>query len=766
MSYLNVVLRHRYVTVCFLLLVVCLATAGARKLEFVSDIRVFFSSDNPELKNLNTYERAFAKKEALLFIVVPDNKDIFTIDTLLAIEELTKNAWELPTSSRVNSVTNFSHTYAEGDELIVKDLVPDPATLTPADLQRIKEFALSEPMLLRTLVAPAGDVAVIAVTTQIPEGETGVTTHLTSMAKVLAKQVDQKYPNLHVLVSGDEIFNAAFSEVSRNDMLTLYPLMIVVMIVLMFIMLRSISGIISTILILFTSAGTAMGLAGYFGVQLTSVSAAAPIVILTLAVSDSIHIIVSMAYFMAKGKTKDDAIFAAIELNLSPIFITSLTTAIGFLSMLTSDSPPFQDLGLIVAMGVVAAYVFSMVLLPALLSILPFHVPRGETSKEAFGIPFVDATADFILGNRKLCFGFVSFVLLVLAAGIPRIELYDKFIEYFDTRYEVRRVADFLEDRMSGLAKVKYLMASGEEGGINEPEFLQTVDNFSNWCLEQPEVVKVSSYVHTIKRLNKNMHGDDQSFYRIPEERNLAAQYLLLYEMSLPFGQNLDNVLTPDRSALSVEVLVTRLSTLEFTNFEEKAAIWLATNAPPNMRAPATGVTSMFAHISERNIKSMLTSTTIALFAISLTLIFAFRSLKFGLFSLIPNLIPAVMTLGMWGLLVGNVNMAVSFIAAMSLGVVVDDTVHFLSKYLHARRSLNKSPTEAIRFAFHTVGMALVTTSLILAAGFFVLYFSGFELNSTMGILMSVSIMFALIADVFFLPLLVLFIDQDDKAIP
>jgi predicted RND superfamily exporter protein len=316
---------------------------------------------------------------------------------------------------------------------------------------------------------------------------------------------------------------------------------------------------------------------------------------------------------------------------------------------------------------------------------------------------------------------------------------------------------------MSGLNKVRYLMNAGEPGGINDPKFLNTVEDFSNWCLEQPEVVKVSSFVHTVKRLNKNMHGDDPTYYTIPENRELVAQYLLLYEMSLPFGQDLDNMITPDRSAISLAVMLKRLSTLESTNFERKAARWLAENAPPHMQAPPTGVTSMFSHISERNIKSMLKSTSIALFVISLLLMLAFRSWRFGLFSLIPNLVPALMTLGLWGLCVGYINMSVSFIAAMSLGIVVDDTVHFLSKYLHARRDMKLDPDAAIHFAFQTVGVALITTSLILATGFFVLYFSGFELNSTMGLLMAITIVFALFADFFLLPYLVLKVDHGDE---
>ncbi len=758
MTFLISIIRHKHLVILSFLIVVILAGTGLRHLEFVSDIRVFFSKDNPELQNLNAFERAFAKKEALLLVVVPNNNDIFTAETLQAVDELTRAAWELPTSTRVNSITNFIHTYAQGDELIVEDLVKNPASLTPEQLQTIKTFALSEPLLLRTLVSPAGDVAVVAVTTHIPEGESGNSTHLTAQARELAGQVEQKHQDLKILVTGDEIFNAAFSQISRNDMKNLYPIMLLVMVVMMMIMVRSTAGLISTLIILFASAVTAMGIAGYLGIKLTTASTAAPVIILTLAVADSIHIIVSMLFYMRKGKSKDEAIVEAITVNFQPIFLTSLTTAIGFLTMLTSDSPPFRDLGIIVAIGVTLAFLFSVLVLPALLSVLPVSAKNIDT-ESSHHIPIIPISR-FLIRHKSGFFWFMAGLFLLLSLGIPRIEFYDKFIEYFDKDYEVRQVADFLEDKMSGLSKIRYLMNSGEEGGINDPAFLTTVDKFSKWCLKQPEVVKVSSFVHTVKRLNKNMHGDDQAFYTIPESRELAAQYLLLYEMSLPFGQDLDNVITPDRSAISLSVLVKRISTLQLTRLEDRAAAWLKANAPPAMQAQPTGVGSMFAHISERNIKSMLKSTSIALVVISLILVVSFRSWKFGLFSLLPNIVPAFMTFGLWGLLVGYINMAVSFIAAMSLGIVVDDTVHFISKYLRARRGLKLSPVESLEFAFQTVGVALITTSVILAAGFCVLAFSGFELNATMGILMAITIVFALFADFFFLPYLLLKIDD------
>jgi len=168
----------------------------------------------------------------------------------------------------------------------------------------------------------------------------------------------------------------------------------------------------------------------------------------------------------------------------------------------------------------------------------------------------------------------------------------------------------------------------------------------------------------------------------------------------------------------------------------------------------------MFAHIGSRNIRSMLTGTTVALVLISLILVFALRSVKIGLVSMIPNLAPAAMSFGLWGILVGEVGLGLSIVTSMTLGIVVDDTVHFLSKYLRARREQNLGSQDAVRYAFSTVGTALWVTSLVLIAGFLVLTHSPFKLNADMGLLTAITIAFALAADFLFLPPLLMKVDK------
>jgi hypothetical protein len=270
----------------------------------------------------------------------------------------------------------------------------------------------------------------------------------------------------------------------------------------------------------------------------------------------------------------------------------------------------------------------------------------------------------------------------------------------------------------------------------------------------------VSSLSDTMKRLNMNLHGDDPAWYRIPQSRELAAQYLLLYEMSLPYGLDLNNQINVDKSATKLDVSIRSISSNGTIALEERAQRWLEKNAPATMQAHGASPSIMFSHIGARNIRSMLWGTTAALVLISVILIFALRSLRIGLISLVPNLVPAAMAFGLWGLLVGQVGLALSVVAGMTLGIVVDDTVHFLSKYLRARREEGLSPEDAVRYAFHTVGTALWTTSVVLIAGFLVLTWSPFEINSGMGLLTAITIGLALVADFLLLPTLLMTLDK------
>jgi len=755
-SYAEWLIRWRYLVMIATVILVAAAASGARFLTFKTDYRVFFSDDNPQMLAFEQLQNTYTKTDNVLFILAPKDKTVFKPGTLAAVAHLTEASWQMPYSLRVDSLTNYQHTEADGDDLIVADLVPDPSELDDATLERIETIAVNEPLLVHRLISPDGQVTGVNVTIQLPDNGNGQEVpEITAFARDLAEKVKAENPDMDVYLTGMVIMNNSFPEVSIHDQQTLVPIMFAVVLLTLVLLLHSFTATIGTFLVIIFTILSAMGLAGWLGIALTPPSASSPTVILTLAVADCVHVLVTLLYSMRRGLDKTSAIVESIRINMQPIFLTSLTTVIGFLSLNFSDAPPFGDLGNIVAMGVTIAFILSVTFLPAFMHLLPVRV-KPHTERSTL---MVDRFANFVVARRNFLFWGMGIIVLTLVSLIPRNELNDEFVKYFDESVDFRTATEFATENLTGIYTIDYSLGTGENGGINEPEFLHDVERFSNWYRDQPGVLHVNTLTDIMSRLNKNMHGDDEAWHRLPDSRELAAQYLLLYEMSLPYGLDLNNQIDINKSATRVTVTMESVSSNELLEMENRAQGWLHENAP-YMKSGGASPSVMFAYIGQRNIRSMLLGASVALVLISLILIFALRSLKIGLISLIPNLAPTAMGFGLWGLLYGQVGLGLSVVAGLTLGIVVDDTVHFLSKYLRARREQGLSSEDAVRYAFHTVGIALLVTTLVLIAGFMVLHQSAFKLNSDMGLLTAITIGLALIADFIFLPPLLMKLDK------
>jgi predicted RND superfamily exporter protein len=477
--------------------------------------------------------------------------------------------------------------------------------------------------------------------------------------------------------------------------------------------------------------------------------------VMTLAVADSIHILVTMLRAMRLGESKHEAIVHSLTINMQPVFLTSLTTIIGFLSMNFSDVPPLRDLGNATAIGVSAAFGLSILFLPALMAILPARAPAARTAQGTW----TDGFADFVIAKRGALLWGSAAVVVVFAVLASRNELNDEFVNYFDESVAFRTDTDFTTENLSGIYAAEFSLSSGEDDGISDPAYLAKIDAFANWYRAQPDVIHVAVLTDTLKRLNQNMHGDDPAWHKLPDQRDLAAQYLLLYEMSLPFGLDPNNQIDIRKSATRMVVTMGSVSSREMRALTAAGEDWLRQNAPPAMFSHGVGPAVMFSHITDRNIKSMLVGTLVAIGLVSVALTMALRSIKFGLLSLIPNLVPGIMGFGLWGVLYGQINLGLSIVVAMTFGIVVDDSVHFLTKYLRARRNGDDSET-AVRYAFSTVATALIVTTAVLVGGFSIMAMSSFDMNSGMGKLTALTLTFALIADFLLLPALLMKVDR------
>ncbi|MEM9170237.1 MAG: MMPL family transporter, partial [Pseudomonadota bacterium] len=355
-------------------------------------------------------------------------------------------------------------------------------------------------------------------------------------------------------------------------------------------------------------------------------------------------------------------------------------------------------------------------------------------------------------------------VALALGLGVTQIFIDDTYTNYFDERFEFRRHTDLIERHLTGLEIVEFDVAAGEEGGVYDPAYIDKLARFDAWMNAQPKVAFTASMLEIYDRLHEHFgSGGAQTpmiavpdgvppalAHAVPADRAALAQYVLTYEMSLPRGQDLANKMTIDKSASRVSAILRDASTAEIRRFREAGEAWLRTQAPQEMAGPGTGMAVMYAYLSSVNINAMIGGTAVTLVFISIFFVAAFRSVKFGAISLLPNLLPGVLAFGIWGYLVGKIGLAVSITGALTLGIIVDDTVHMIWRFREARRN-GQNPDEALRTMFSVVGEPMLISTLVLVAGFTVLSTSGFYVTSALGALSAMIVGIALIADWFLL---------------
>lgn len=757
---------------------------------FDADYHVWFKADNSELVAYDEFQRTFSKDENLIAVVVAKNGELFTNENLASLQLLTDQCWTIPYVIRVDGLTNFNYTYVDEDDLLVEDFIYE-LPLSDDELAEKKRLALKDPLIPHFLLSPNADITQVQMKVIIPRDfPTGNLEARAAIENLVARITSEKVPdengnmvdnpdynpNLEIRLSGIIMLSTAFQIFAENDVRNLLPMMFLFIMIVLAISIRSFWGTISPILLLATSVFFPIALfVGIFQFSLTSATVNVVQMMVAVAIADSVHVLVIFFRGLRNGLDKRGAVLFTIEKNFLPCMITSLTTAIGFFSLMLQDIPPFQHLGLFAGMGTVYAFFASIYTLPAFLSILPFK--KREVNQEAVlehESKGYERLANFVVRFQN------PIRLTALAASVVglyfifQIKIDNNSIKYFAEDTEFRQATEYIDQNIIGVNPIEFAFDSGEENGIYSPDYLRKLEEFQEYISSHPEyeITYVSSIVDIVKRINKTMNGDDPAYYRIPEDgelgvdgqpinaKKLIAQYMLLYQMSLPQGMELTSQIDLKNQVTRVTAFVRSISSFKLLNDRKTVKKWIKENIP-SVNAVGVGVPIMFGKLMALGIPGMLKSLGVSLVFITIVLMVTFRSIRIGLFSMIPNIWPMVIVFGMIGLLQTPVNMSVAVVGMITLGIVVDDTVHFLTKYLRGRHD-GKNQEESILYAFRQVAAPLIYTSLILLAGFGSLIRSEFVLNSDLGLYCTMIIALALLADFILLPAVILKFDKDE----
>lgn len=751
-KYSSALYRYRIATIVISIIVSAVLIMGAKNLGITTDFRAFFGDDNPQLTAFESLEESFTRQDTLVFYLESKQGDLFQKSIIEVVQQLTEKAWQLPYSTRVDSISNFQYTFVDGDSLLIEDMIGPENTLTKSELLTIRKTVLSEPSLKNTLASENGKVTAIKVTLDLPREAAAASQEIVDEARLLVNQFTKQNPAIIIRLLGSVSINIAMKEVAEHDMTTLVIASYLLIIGGLIVLLRSFRHASMTLLIISLSVMATLGFFGWLGYVLAPIAGMVPSAIMIIAIADSIHLIKSYRYEVSKSEN-NVAVIAALKANVFPIVLTSITTIIGVLSLNFSDSPPYQALGNMVAFGVFIAMLLSLTLLPALL----FLFPESDSDKKKKLSSWPTTLSHFIIKYKKLCFITTLTVVVIFGSFLGKNELNEKWYEYFDESMEITKSVNAFNDNLSGIHHIDYQLRASS-GSIHLPAYLNQVDAFRSWWLEQKNVVTVSSFTDIVKRTNQNMHADDPAWYRIPDNQALSSQYYLLYSLSLPLGLGTDNLVDLGQESTRFTVTMRKTDSNDLLALDALAQQWLMQNAPDIRPASGSSLDIIFAKITKDNLGSLIQGSVLALIVISALLMITLKSVKLGIISLIPNLAPAAVAYGVWGATVGHIDMALSIIVCLSLGIVVDDTVHFLSKYLAARRR-GESAEQAIEYTFRTVGSALLTTSVVLVCGFSILGLSDFTGSSSTGIMMALTIAVALVVDFLLLPPLLLLFD-------
>ncbi|MCE9650390.1 MAG: MMPL family transporter [Parvibaculum sp.] len=737
---------------CFLL---CMAAmAGLPRLTLSSDSRVFFDPRDPGLVELENFEHKYGQNNGVLMVVSAEGETAASPRLLAAIGDLTARAWKLPHSTRVESLTNFPHVTSDADSFAVDELVPHPADVAPARAAEAERLALADPLVVNRLISADGKSAGILVNFNLPEEGSAEVREIIAASRALAAAFEKDHPGIDVRLTGNVILLGTFAEAAVSDALLLIPVSLLVTSLMMMLFVRALRPSIAILTLLALSSGSAMGVAGWLGFVVNPASIAAPIIIMTVNMAAAVRVVTTTMAFLGQGLSKSDAIRQSMAIHLRPVTLTNATSAIGFLSMNLAEAPPFRDLGNMVGIGIGFAYVLTFTWLPAMLALMDLK-PAQSRSERAMKL-----LGRFV--NRSYIGLFFLCIVIVAASGtwLRYITLDDDFARYFDQRFQYRQDSDFAEEHLTGLNVIEFDVGAGRDGGVYDPAYQRKLADFLAWLRVQPHVVSVIGIPDITRRIDKAMNaGKPGGGDGIPDDADRIAQYFLLYELSLPYGSSLNDQINVSRSSSRVTAILRHAKSSEIRFLNLKAREWLAANAPPEMHAGGVSINVLFSNVSWINIRSMIGTTIASMLIIAVIVGIALRSSTYGLLSILMNLLPSIVGFGIWGLLIGKIGLAASVITAMTIGLVVDDTIYFLIMYQAARKR-GLSSEAAINEVFETVGTAMLVITASLAVGFGVLIASGFEVNRSLGAQTTIVILANLFIDWLMLPPLLRLMDR------
>lgn len=712
------------------------------------DVRIWFLETDPHIQTLNRFERQFGNDENIVIALRSEN-GLFNTEMMPILVELTESMWTIPQVMRVDSVTNYNITRVDGEDIIIEPLIDLDREYLAEELLVLEQEAINHRVIPDYLLSrDAKSAMIFAPLVPTLDGSPDYELIVKRTRELVAQYSDIDGLEIHLI--GEAAVNDAFREVSNDDSLFILPIMILAIILCLWLLFRSVVAVALPMVVITFANLITLGIAFWSGFTYNQILSILPAIIIAISIADSVHVMMTYFQFLGKGHTNLEATKLSLKKNLVPTILTTVSTSIGFISLTITDLLPVRELGILAALGCIMAWVVTIFFICPLMSLL--KVRPAPLFQRMSGVKNSSPKADaYIAWVRRFQNPIiVVFTGIILASIIltTQIKVNSNPYDYFTKDIPIRHANTFVETHFGGNAGPELVISTGVSDGIKDPDFLRKVEQLKEWIDAHPAVNKTLDIIDIVKDVNQNLNDGDPQFYRLPDTQDEVAQQLFFYSMGLPMGTELTNRMSLDYESMRMTVLWNIFDTrgwLENVAAIEDKALEL------DLNLESTGKFLLFQRMMDYVVMTFFTSVMMAMFLVAALMSIIFRSIKLGLLSLIPNILPLFIGAGFMYVVGIDLNIGSAIVASVCLGIAIDDTIHFLSHYYRLRK-MGLSQTDTMSQIVTFTGSALISTTGLLVLCFGLYMLGDFTPMVDFGILCAVVLVMALLIDLMYLP--------------
>tara|TARA_B100000315_G_scaffold260900_1_gene327041 strand:- start:8691 stop:10985 length:2295 start_codon:yes stop_codon:yes gene_type:complete len=739
-------LQHPKLVLSLLFLMTCLLLIPMSNLNFNFSIEQLYSKDDPKVAEYFGFIEEFEREDNLIYLIYKCS-DPFSYDNLHIAEKLQENFERIEGIVDVVCLTNIE-LFEESENLVLSEVyenIPEEED----SLSLLKKRILNTPYLVDNLVKNSKGLASFVLSIDDNFNQHDNRERILNEVEIIQNSADWEWHN-----SGIPVLRTRYIQYMLEDYTKFFiPVTFIIILVLLY-LFRTVRGVLIPILTVHIADILALGFMSLIGFEVNIVTYIVPTLVLIVGVSDAIHILVKFNEELLHTSDKVEAIKKTMEKVGAAILLTSITTAVGFMSLMSTNILIIQQFGFIIGVAVILTFICSVIFIPCVLVLLK-NPPEVQIKRMRFST--TGKFIGFVVSmSRQYPIKIMAIFSIILIFSIFYSTKLDTNAALLDdvTGTPLYDEMKFMEEEMGSVLPLEIIievMENGErvQNGIKAPEVLKKIEELQIMISTIPEIGNSISMVDYLKEMNRAFHGGEQDFYKIPKSQELVAQYLLLNE------EEFEHLVDYNYSLTRISARIKDVPSAKAQEISESIESWVQIHFPENINVDVTGTTLMALRTNKYLVINLIQSFLIAFGVIFVLIILLFRSLRLALLSMIPNIMPLLIMAGIMGFFQIKLRPTTAMTFAIAFGIAVDDTIHYISRFRQELRQSNNRYKIANEKTLFTTGYAITSTSIILILGFLVLVISNFNPSRDYGFLSAVTIFSALVGDLFLFPAII-----------